>query len=121
MAEIPASATPFPYRVGNLWKIQYATNWDEPRTDVSEKFVNLTRNLRRYMTPFVFKNPREAFYNYQDLDLGINHNGKANFFQGKVYGIKYFKGNFYRLVKVKTQVDPNNFFRNEQSVPTMPH
>ncbi|KAJ7969201.1 reticuline oxidase-like protein [Quillaja saponaria] len=121
MAEIPASATPFPHRAGNLWKIQYATNWNEPGNDVSEKFVNLTRNLRRYMTPFVSKNPREAFYNYQDLDLGINHNGKASFFEGKVYGIKYFKGNFYRLVKVKTQVDPNNFFRNEQSVPTLPH
>ena len=36
------------------------------------------------------------------------------------YGIKYFNGNFDRLVKIKTKVDPGNFFRNEQSIPTLP-
>ncbi|KAH0935291.1 hypothetical protein HID58_012408, partial [Brassica napus] len=28
--------------------------------------------------------------------------------------------NFDRLVKIKTAVDPDNFFRNEQSIPTLP-
>jgi hypothetical protein len=72
------------------------------------------------MTPFVSKNPREAYFNYKDLDLGINHNGKKSYWEGRVYGIKYFKGNFKRLVKIKTKVDPGNFFRNEQSIPTLP-
>lgn len=40
--------------------------------------------------------------------------------EGKVYGIKYFKENFERLVKVKTAVDPQNFFRDEQSIPSLP-
>ena len=58
---------------------------------------------------------------YKDLDLGINnHNGKASYQEGRAYGIKYFNGNFDRLVKIKTKVDPGNFFRNEQSIPTLP-
>jgi hypothetical protein len=40
--------------------------------------------------------------------------------EGRVYGIKYFQENFNRLVKIKTKVDPGNFFRNEQSIPTFP-
>jgi hypothetical protein len=28
-----------------------------------------------------------------------------------------FKDNFMRLVKVKSKVDPDNFFKNEQSIP----
>ena len=39
---------------------------------------------------------------------------------GKVYGDKYFLNNFERLVKVKTAVDPQNFFRYEQSIPPLP-
>ncbi|KAK9735022.1 hypothetical protein RND81_04G178400 [Saponaria officinalis] len=73
------------------------------------------------MTPFVSKNPREAFLNYRDLDLGINHQGLNSYVEGQKYGIKYFNGNFNRLVKIKTMVDPYNFFRNEQSIPTLPH
>ncbi|KAI7999821.1 Berberine bridge enzyme-like 2 [Camellia lanceoleosa] len=52
-----------------------------------------------------------------DVDIGITHNGKNSYSEGKVFGEKYFKGNFDRLVKVKTMVDPQNFFRNEQSIP----
>lgn len=119
MGEIAATATPFPHRAGNLWKVQYATNWLQDGDDLSNYYLNLTRNLYSYMTPFVSKNPREAFLNYRDLDLGINHNGNASFMEGTVYGIKYFKANFKRLVKIKSRVDPGNFFRNEQSIPVM--
>ncbi|KAK9735005.1 hypothetical protein RND81_04G177000 [Saponaria officinalis] len=73
------------------------------------------------VTPFVSKNPREAFLNYRDIDLGINHQGLNSYVEGQKYGIKYFMGNFNRLVKIKTMVDPHNFFRNEQSIPTLPH
>ncbi|KAJ4836677.1 hypothetical protein Tsubulata_036285 [Turnera subulata] len=118
MADIPATAKPFPHRAGNLWKIQYSTNWNEDGREAANRNIDLTRQLYDYMTPFVSKNPREAFLNYRDLDLGINHNGKASYYEGLVYGIKYFKGNFGRLVKIKTKVDPGNFFRNEQSIPT---
>ncbi|XP_059439152.1 berberine bridge enzyme-like 8 [Corylus avellana] len=120
MGEIPAEETPFPHRAGNLAKIQYAVNWNEAGKEVTDYYINLTRKVYRYMTPFVSKNPREAYFNYKDLDLGINHNGKNSYREGRVYGIKYFKGNFNRLVKIKTKVDPGNFFRNEQSIPTLP-
>ncbi|KAH1041222.1 hypothetical protein GYH30_023851, partial [Glycine max] len=104
MAKIPLTETPFPHRAANLWKIQYLANWNKPG--------------KEYMTPFVSKNPRGAFFNYRDLDLGIkNCNGKNSYAKGRVYGVKYFKDNFNRLVQIKTKVDPHNFFRNEQSIP----
>ncbi|KAJ6950864.1 hypothetical protein NC651_004523 [Populus alba x Populus x berolinensis] len=121
MWEIPATERPFPHRAGNLWKIQYATDWNESGQEVANHYIDLTRQLYSYMTPFVSKNPRQAFLNYRDLDLGINHNGKESYLEGRVYGIKYFQENFKRLVKIKTKVDPGNFFRNEQSIPTFPY
>ncbi|RVW80168.1 Berberine bridge enzyme-like 15 [Vitis vinifera] len=48
------------------------------------------RRLYCYMTPYVSMFPRAAY------------------------------GNFNRLVHVKTKVDPDNFFRHEQSIPPMP-
>nr|POE95206.1 berberine bridge enzyme-like 9 [Quercus suber] len=81
-------------------------------------YLNKTRKLFEAMTPYVSKNPREAFLNYRDLDIGTSSNG--NYEDAKVYGNKYFKGNFHRLVRVKTNIDPDNFFRNEQSIPTLP-
>ncbi|KAJ6950865.1 berberine bridge enzyme-like 8 [Populus alba x Populus x berolinensis] len=110
MWEIPATERPFPHRAGNLCG-----------QEVANHYIDLTRQLYSYMTPFVSKNPRQAFLNYRDLDLGINHNGKESYLEGRVYGIKYFQENFKRLVKIKTKVDPGNFFRNEQSIPTFPY
>ncbi|KAI6703063.1 hypothetical protein NL676_012199 [Syzygium grande] len=120
MSKIPTTKTPFPHRAGNLWKVQYATNWHEDGDEVARHYIELTRKLYGYMTPFVSKNPRAAFLNYRDLDLGVNHNGDESYEEGKVYGVKYFKGNFNRLVEIKTKVDPGNFFRNEQSIPVVP-
>ncbi|KAK8495524.1 hypothetical protein V6N12_066084 [Hibiscus sabdariffa] len=121
MAEIAPTATPFPHREGNLWKIQYVTNWNQGGLEAANYYIGLTRKLYGYMTPFVSKNPREAFLNYRDTDLGVNHNGRQSYVEGRVYGIKYFKANFNRLVHIKTKVDPSNFFRNEQSIPTLPY
>ncbi|GAB4840904.1 hypothetical protein Ancab_021664 [Ancistrocladus abbreviatus] len=120
MAEILESEIPFPHRAGNLYKIQYATGWNQEGNKAIEHYLDLIRELYAYMTPFVSKNLREAFLNYRDLDLGINYQDKKSYFEGMKYGIKYFKNNFYRLVEIKTKVDPHNFFRNEQSIPTLP-
>ncbi|PSS28921.1 Berberine bridge enzyme-like [Actinidia chinensis var. chinensis] len=120
MAQISPSAKPFPHRAGNICKIQYATNWNDSGVEAANYYVNLTRMLYGYMTPFVSKFPREAFLNYRDLDIGINHNGANSYIEGAVYGVKYFLGNYNRLVQTKTKVDPGNFFRNEQSIPTLP-
>ncbi|XP_022927445.1 berberine bridge enzyme-like 8 [Cucurbita moschata] len=121
MGEIASNATPFPHRAGNLWKIQYTTNWNEEGSRQADHLIDLTRKLHKFMTPFVSKNPRTAFLNYRDLDIGVTHNGKKSYYEGRGYGIKYFEGNFERLVKIKTKVDPDNFFRNEQSIPRFPH
>ncbi|KAG8639239.1 hypothetical protein MANES_14G125221v8 [Manihot esculenta] len=106
MSEIPATKTPFPHRDGNLFKIQYS--------------LKEARDLYSYMTPFVSKDPRRAFLNYRDLDIGVMKAGENSYKEGRVYGNKYFNQNFDRLVKVKTAIDPENFFRNEQSIPTLP-
>ncbi|XP_062076760.1 berberine bridge enzyme-like 19 [Humulus lupulus] len=120
MNEISPYETPFPHRAGNLFKIQYSVNWDDPNVELQKNYTTEIRRLFSYMTPFVSKNPRSAFLNYRDLDIGVNDFGKYSYEQGKVYGVKYFGQNFDRLVKVKTAVDPENFFRNEQSIPTFP-
>ncbi|KAK4747231.1 hypothetical protein SAY87_026268 [Trapa incisa] len=70
------------------------------------------------MEPLVSSNPRSAFLNYRDLDIGVIT--KGTYAEGQVYGLKYFNGNFDRLVSIKTAVDPTNFFRNEQSIPVKP-
>ncbi|XP_021290331.1 berberine bridge enzyme-like 8 [Herrania umbratica] len=121
MAEIPSTKIPFPHRAGNLWKIQYLANWNESGIEAANHHIGLTRKLYDYMTPFVSRNPREAYLNYRDVDLGTSYNGKPVYSEGRVYGIRYFKGNFDRLVQIKSKVDPSNFFRNEQSIPVLPY
>ncbi|XP_034681075.1 berberine bridge enzyme-like 21 [Vitis riparia] len=121
MSEIPASETPFPHRAGYIFKIQYSVNWHEEGTEADKKYVNLIRELLSYMTPLVSKSPRGSYLNYRDIDIGISHNGKDSYQEGKVYGVKYFMNNFDRLVKAKTAVDPQNFFRYEQSIPPLPY
>ncbi|XP_038690419.1 berberine bridge enzyme-like 21 isoform X2 [Tripterygium wilfordii] len=120
MSEIPETETPFPHRKGNLFKIQYSVNWQEEGADALKNYLNQAKMLYSYMTPFVSKNPRSAYLNYRDLDIGVMPKGGNDINAGRVYGEKYFGVNFDRLVKVKSDVDPQNFFRNEQSIPTLP-
>ncbi len=121
MSEILESETPFPHRAGNIFKIMYFVFWVEEGTETSNHYLNLTRTLYNAMTPYVSKNPREAYLNYRDLDVGhASTNGTKILSSAKVYGTKYFKDNFDRLVRVKTMVDPDNFFQNEQSIPPLP-
>ncbi|XP_042021102.1 berberine bridge enzyme-like 18 [Salvia splendens] len=118
MAEICNSATPFPHRAGNLYIMLQATYWDEGKNRESEKYVEWSRRVDKYLTPFVSRNPRAAYVNYRDLDLGVNNiHGETSYEQASVWGKRYFKNNFDRLVWVKTMVDPKNFFKNEQSIP----
>ncbi|KAM7505052.1 hypothetical protein LguiB_003956 [Lonicera macranthoides] len=116
MAEISESAIPFPHRAGNLYMLYEGVYW-RPETSTLEQQRRLAwlRNLNKYLTPYVSKNPRESYVNYNDLDLGV---GK-NYLTARIWGRKYFKDNFNRLVQVKTMVDPDNFFRHEQSIPTL--
>ncbi|XP_050225338.1 berberine bridge enzyme-like 21 [Mercurialis annua] len=118
MDEIASTAVPFPHRAGNLFKIQYSINWNEPGADLETEYLSQARKLYSFMTPYVSKNPRGSFLNYRDLDIGVA-DAKYSYEQSSIYGRKYFGANFDRLVKVKSVVDPDNFFRNEQSIPVL--
>ncbi|KAF3450237.1 hypothetical protein FNV43_RR06317 [Rhamnella rubrinervis] len=122
MNEISESEIPFPHRNGNLYNIQYLVKWEVNGFRASNKHVHWIRMLYRYMKPYVSSSPRAAYINYRDLDLGRNkiENNFTSYEEGSVWGTKYFKGNFKRLVDVKSKVDPLNFFRNEQSIPSLP-
>ncbi|KAL4387700.1 hypothetical protein GQ457_09G015910 [Hibiscus cannabinus] len=121
MDQIPSTATPYPHRGGILYKMVYSVGWAAEDNARSEWYVNWTRRLYSYMAPFVSKSPRRAYINYRDVDIGMNdENGKTSYEEASVWGIKYFMGNFDKLAQVKTMIDPENFFRHEQSIPTLP-
>jgi hypothetical protein len=118
MSEISQSAIPFPHRAGNIYQIQHYVYWEEEETEASERHISWIRRLYGYMAPYVSKSPRAAYVNYRDLDIGTNNNkGNTSYKRASIWGTKYFKSNFERLVHVKTMVDPANFFKNEQSIP----
>ncbi|KAJ9546765.1 hypothetical protein OSB04_019308 [Centaurea solstitialis] len=120
MSDIDESETPYPHRKGNLYIIQYMKAWYDEGSDGSEKHIGLIRRIYEKMAPFVSKNPREAYVNFRDLDLGTNVNAcSTSYLQAKKWGSKYFKGNFKRLAMVKGKVDPKNFFYYEQSIPPL--
>ncbi|KAL6603948.1 hypothetical protein ACP70R_044309 [Stipagrostis hirtigluma subsp. patula] len=121
MGSVAPSATPFPHRQ-ELYNLQYYGFWFENGTEASEKHAGWIRGLHREMGPYVSRNPRGAYVNYRDLDLGVNDDdddGVTSYEKARVWGQAYFKANFERLAAVKAKVDPNDFFRSEQSIPPL--
>ena len=116
MNKISEYQIPYPHRKGNLFMIDYSTSWKDPSENAA-KHIDWVKKIYEYMAPYVSMNPREAYGNYRDLDLGMNEKTNTSCEEASVWGTKYFKDNFYRLVQVKTRVDPDNFFRHEQSIP----
>ncbi|XP_061373190.1 berberine bridge enzyme-like 26 [Gastrolobium bilobum] len=114
MSQISESETPFPHRKGNLYGIQYSVNLVS--NEETPKHIDWIRRLYAYLAPYVSKWPRQAYLNYRDLDLGVNR-GNSSYEEAKSWGLKYFNNNFERLALVKARVDPENFFRDEQSIP----
>ncbi|KAL3509751.1 hypothetical protein ACH5RR_029152 [Cinchona calisaya] len=118
MDEISESETPFPHRAGNSFIMFEAIFWNGTDSSLAQKHVNWIRELHDVIGQYVDKNPRGAYADYRDLDLGVNNVGETSVEQARVWGETYFKKNFDRLVYVKTRVDPDNFFKNEQSIPS---
>uniref|UniRef100_A0A0E0HS72 FAD-binding PCMH-type domain-containing protein n=1 Tax=Oryza nivara TaxID=4536 RepID=A0A0E0HS72_ORYNI len=113
---VPAAATPYPHRSGVLYNIQYIAYWSGDGT-AANRWIS---GLYAFMEPYVSSDPREAYVNFRDLDIGENAvapNDVSTFESGKVWGEKYFAGNFERLAAVKAAMDPTDYFRNEQSIP----
>ncbi|KAK8595664.1 hypothetical protein V6N12_064178 [Hibiscus sabdariffa] len=119
MEEIPETQTPFPHRADNMYKIIYSIGLEEENLDF-QRYLSWIRRFYDDMAPYVSKSPREAYVNYRDLDLGVNNrSGNTSYAEASIWGLKYFKNNFRRLVRVKTLVDPQNFFKHEQSIPSL--
>lgn len=109
---------PFPYRKGTLYNIQYLIHWENNDQEQGQRSMEWINKMYKNMTPFVTSNPRGAYVNYRDLDLGMNHaQGKSSYEEAKIWGEKYFGNNFDKLCRVKYQVDPQDFFSHEQSIP----
>ncbi|EXB75195.1 Reticuline oxidase-like protein [Morus notabilis] len=119
MSKISESAIPFPHRNGTVFMIQWLSLWQDGERDAG-KHMNWIRKLYDYMAPYVSRFPRQAYVNYRDLDLGMNKKNETNFIEASGWGNKYFKDNFDKLVLIKTMIDPDNFFRHEQSIPPLP-
>ncbi|CAI0545929.1 unnamed protein product [Linum tenue] len=118
MSRISDSSIPYPHRAGNVYKIQYYAVWSREGKEVEKRYLDWIRRLYEFTTPYVSKNPRGAYVNSRDLDLGRNNLGKiTSYRQARIWGEKYYKHNFERLARAKAAIDPSNFFRNEQSVP----
>ncbi|XP_044971010.1 berberine bridge enzyme-like Cyn d 4 [Hordeum vulgare subsp. vulgare] len=119
MDTIPAAATPYPHRNGVLYVIQYMAFWQQ-QGEGGAAAKSWIGGLYDFMGQHVSKNPRRAYVNFRDLDIGQNDDdGTFDFENGPLWGERYFVGNYRRLASVKSVVDPTNYFRNEQSIPPL--
>ncbi|XP_057768174.1 berberine bridge enzyme-like 15 [Salvia miltiorrhiza] len=116
MSRIPEAEIAFPHRKGVVFMAQYLTSWRSDKEDVRKRYEWMEK-LYNYMAPYASKNPREAYVNYRDVEIGMNAVGRANG-SSHDWGFRYFKTNFHRLVQVKRIIDPTDFFWFEQSIPT---
>ncbi|KAJ1267374.1 hypothetical protein BS78_07G051300 [Paspalum vaginatum] len=126
MARVGSTETPFPHRAGYLYSIQYGVTWSASETERADEYMAWLRSFYAFMAPYVSKNPRAAYVNYLDLDLGTNDwtNATGGTSSNSVahaasWGERYFSTNFDRLVRAKTKVDPGNVFNNAQSIPPL--
>ncbi|KAM0861007.1 hypothetical protein ACQ4PT_046164 [Festuca glaucescens] len=120
IGSVPNATTPYPHRDGVLYVIQYLVFWPGANGATAQTWLH---DFYDFMGHHVTANPREAYVNFRDLDIGQNAvvDDVSTFESGKVWGERYFMGNFRRLAKVKAQVDPTDYFRNEQTTPPLLH
>ncbi|KAK8946642.1 Reticuline oxidase [Platanthera zijinensis] len=127
MARRHANDLPFPHRAGNLYAIQHLIQWSEDEDGGREGYLRWLHEWYEFMGPLVSNGPRAAYVNYLDLDLGYTSWTTTTTMEGsgdpvedsRVWGERYYLGNYDRLVQVKTNIDPHNVFRNEQSIPPL--
>ncbi|KAM0027124.1 putative tetrahydroberberine oxidase [Helianthus debilis subsp. tardiflorus] len=118
MEEYSDTAIPYPHRAGVLFQLLKGVNFADQTSDTtptSLKRIQWLQSLDKLLEPYVSKNPREAYINYIDLDLGV---GRDTYEEASVWGERYWKReNFKKLIRIKAKVDPENFFRHPQSIP----
>ncbi|KAK1614991.1 hypothetical protein QYE76_020511 [Lolium multiflorum] len=120
IGSVPNATTPYPHRDGVLYVIQYLVFWPGANGATPQTWLH---DFYDFMGQHVTANPREAYVNFRDLDIGQNAvvDDVSTFESGQVWGERYFMGNFRRLAMVKAQVDPTDYFRNEQTTPPLLH
>lgn len=126
MGRVRSDHLPFPHRSGNLYAIQYLVEWVDGQDPNGDRYIHWLREFYDHMTKFVSKGPRAAYVNYLDLDLGTigsstdcSEGYSDAVAAARAWGEKYFLGNYDRLVRAKTAVDPDNVFSNDQSIPPL--
>lgn len=99
---VDRDATAYAHRSA-LFAIRYTAFWPVlASTDVANAHLGWVRNTHAAMQPFV---SRGAVTNYADPELEDS-------------ATAYYGSHLKRLVAVKQQYDPDNFFRYSQSIPT---
>ncbi|KAL6008728.1 hypothetical protein ACLOJK_021954 [Asimina triloba] len=123
MNRIRSDATPFPHRAGSSYMIEYFVDWNEEDDGKSDEYLDWLRGVYEFMAPYVSNNPRAVCANNIDFDLGVmdwSNSSIDTVEMARPWGEKYFMGNFDRLVRAKTSIDPNNVFSHKQSIPPLP-
>ncbi|XP_058115202.1 berberine bridge enzyme-like D-1 [Magnolia sinica] len=121
---IRSDAIAFPHR-GNLYAIEYFIDWQAVDDGNNDEYLEWIRRLYKFMEPYVSMGPRAVYVNNLDLDLGVidwrvpGLSGPLAVELARAWGQKYFLGNYERLVRAKTVVDPFNVFKNPQSIPPL--
>jgi len=120
MSATPESDTPYAHRRGYLYNVQYFVKWGgDANVSYEDAHLGWVRGVHRWMTPYASASPRAAYVNFRDLDLGQNVDGKTTYEAARAWGEMYFRGNFRRLAMVKAEVDPDQVFWSEQSIPPL--
>ncbi|MEZ5318545.1 MAG: FAD-binding oxidoreductase [Vicinamibacterales bacterium] len=100
VARVPVEATAYPHR-GAAWVMNLHTRWTMSADD--ERCTAWARDLHATLGPWAMGG---AYANF------ITDPGRAR---------EAYRGNWERLVALKSDVDPDNLFRMNQNVPPMTH
>ncbi|CAL5022970.1 unnamed protein product [Urochloa decumbens] len=112
-----AAATPYAHRRGYLYNVQYFVKWRGGEEE--GRHLEWVRGVHGFMAAYASSGPRAAYVNFRDLDLGMNVEGETSYDKARGWGEMYFGRNFRRLAMVKAEVDPDQVFWSEQSIPPL--
>ncbi|KAI5648027.1 hypothetical protein M9H77_34032 [Catharanthus roseus] len=118
MSKISESEIPFPYRKDVIYSMIYEIVWNCEDDESSEEYIDGLGRLEELMTPYV-KQPRGSWFSTRNLYTGKNKGPGTTYSKAKEWGFRYFSNNFKKLALIKGQVDPENFFYYEQSIPPL--
>jgi hypothetical protein len=100
--------------------VLYFVKWGgDSNVSYENAHLGWVRGVHRWMAPYASASPWAAYVNFRDQDLGQNMDGETTYEEARAWGEMYFRGNFRRLALVKAEVDPDQVFWSEQSIPPL--